>query len=79
MGILQLEKERSKFHLIHGSVPDSTPRHYLANLDVYNKVLDNKKRGLIKLILLFFYMEICKKSPSLDLAYVVGFESYLAL
>ena len=48
MVIPEIEKERSKFHLIHNSVADSTPRQYLASLDVYNKVLDTKKRGIKK-------------------------------
>ena len=48
MVIPELEKEKSKFHLIHNAVPDSTPRQYLASLDVYNKVVETKKRVIKK-------------------------------
>ena len=48
MVVPELEKEKSKFHLIHSTVPDSTPRQYLASLDVYNTVVDSKKRGIKK-------------------------------
>ena len=41
----QLDKEKSRFHVIHAGMPTATPREYLNTLDVYNSVLDNKKRG----------------------------------
>eukprot|EP00116_Pleurobrachia_bachei_P000920 sb/3461182/ len=47
MVIPELDKEKSKFHIIHsGMQPSATPREYLNTLEVYNSVLDNKKKGI---------------------------------
>ena len=43
----QIEKDQSKFHAIHHSNSEAAPRQYLSCLEVYQNVLDNKKRGRI--------------------------------